>query len=675
MIHSSIKTISGIGDKTAEKLKKMHITVVEDLLYTLPYRYEDGTHLRDFAHADFDHNRTYRVRLLKKGNIRYLKKGLKLQQFTVTDGVDVGEIALFNMPFMDRKLRIDDVYYLYGKPKYFKGKIQFTGPKIYTEDEKKAALSITPIYPLVEGIGQGSMKKYIQNALSDVEVPSIVPAYLRKRYGLLTEDEAIRTLHRPDSMEAVNRARQSLVFSEFLCFQLALGRFDEKRGHEGFVMDHEELSDAILSGLPFELTDGQEAAWEDIKDDMASPRRMERLVQGDVGSGKTILAFLAMARAVASGYQAMMMAPTEILARQHYEDAFQLLLPLGVRVELLTGSTKPAKRREILDHFKTGACDILIGTHALFEEDIDAERIGLTVTDEQHRFGVMQRERLQEKQSKSDRLIMTATPIPRSLGIVMYGNTDISSIRTMPKGRKAVETTVIGDEGLEGAYAFIERFLQTGQQVYVVCPLIEENPDLSLHAAESVYRYFKRTRFKRYGVGLIHGQQSPEEKNAVMEAFQANDYQILISTTVIEVGVNVVNANLLFVFDADRFGLATLHQLRGRVGRGDNKAYCILHSSNRSLKSQQRLGILAQSSDGFYIAEEDMKLRGGGDFFGTRQSGIANFRVGDLFEDMDIMRYAKIESDAILKGGHLNVSEEPDLLAGVEAYEERIRGV
>ena len=287
----------------------------------------------------------------------------------------------------------------------------------------------------------------------------------------------------------------------------------------------------------------------------------------------------------------------------------------------------------------------------------------------------MQREALQEKQSKSDRLIMTATPIPRSLGIVMYGNTSISSIRTMPKGRKAVQTTVINESGLKGAYDFMERFLKSGQQIYVVCPLIEENPGFPLHAAEAIYKYFSEDRFKNYSVGLMHGSLSSEEKNAVMEAFQKNEIQILISTTVIEVGVNVVNANLLFVYDADRFGLATLHQLRGRVGRGDQAAYCILHSANDSLKADERLRIMERSNDGFFIAEEDMKLRGGGDFFGTRQSGTVEFRVGDLFENMDIMRYAKVEADAILQGGHLNATQEPDLLRAVEDYETRTRGI
>lgn len=675
MIYRDIKTVPGIGEKTAEKLNKLGIQTVEDLFYTLPSRYEDGSKLYDFAHPDFDRPQTYRVRLLEKSGIRYLKKGLKMQRFLITDEKESAEMTLFNMAYMDRKLRVNDVYYIYGKPKYFRGKLQFSGVSIYFEREKQKALSIKPIYPLVEGIGQGSMKKYIQNALDRANLPRIVPDYLIHRYGLMKEDEAIRTLHRPKSMEEIYIARQSLVFSEFLCFQLAMGRFDEKRGKEGFVMEKNDLSDAILSNLDFELTEGQKEAWADIRRDMASPLRMERLIQGDVGSGKTILAFLAMARAVSSGYQALMMAPTEILAAQHYDQALDLFLPRGVRVELLTGSTKSSKRKEIIEHFESGLCDIVIGTHTLFQEGIRANRLGLTITDEQHRFGVLQRESLQEKQEKSDRLIMTATPIPRSLGIVMYGNTDISSIRTLPKGRKPVETTIVGEEGLEDSYRFIEQFLESGQQVYVVCPLIEDNPDLSLHAAETVYHFFKEKRFKSYGVGLLHGAQSPDEKAAVMEAFQNNRHQILVSTTVIEVGVNVVNANLLFVFDADRFGLATLHQLRGRVGRGSQKAYCILHSSSRSLKAQERLSILARSNDGFYIAEEDMKIRGGGDFFGTRQSGTVRFRVGDLFEDMEIMRYAKIESDAILKGGHLNALEEPSLLSGVEAYEKRIQGI
>lgn len=675
MLDADVKNVVGVGPKIAERLKRLDIMTVEDLIYTFPYRYENRTELVDFEHASFEEPKMYRVRIMGKEKVRYLKKGLKMQNFNISDGKSQAELTFFNMPFLDRQLRVGNDYYIYGKPKFFNRKLQFTGPKLFTEKERKEAMRISPIYPLVEGIQQGRMQKLISEALASFEIPKIIPDYLLKRYGLLSEEVALKSIHGPKTMEEALLARQSLIFSEFLCFQLALGRFDEKRGVEGFSMKEDGLSDHILKNLPFELTEGQREAWEDIKRDMASHERMERLVQGDVGSGKTVIAFLAMARCVASGYQAMMMAPTEILAKQHYADAFERFMPMGVKVELLTGSTKPAKHREIIENFNNGSCDILIGTHSLYNEDIHSDHLGLTITDEQHRFGVMQREALQEKQSKSDRLIMTATPIPRSLGIVMYGNTSISSIRTMPKGRKVVETTVIGDEALEKAYGFIESYLKSGQQVYIVCPLIEENPELSLHAAESVYRYFSTERFKDYSVGLLHGQKSPEEKNEVMEVFEANRHQILVSTTVIEVGVNVVNANLLFVFDADRFGLATLHQLRGRVGRGDSQAYCILHSANQSTKTQQRLGIMAASNDGFYIAEEDMKLRGGGDFFGTRQSGMVSFRIGDLFENMDIMRYAKIEADAILNGGHLNDEEEPDLLKGVLAYEKRTLGI
>lgn len=673
--HSSILQIKGIGKKIAEKLNKASIETVEDLLYTLPYRYDDGSDLRNFSHPDFEKPATYAVRLVEKKPRRYLKKGLSMQSYGISDGKRDATMTFFNMPFLDKSLIVGKDYYIFGKPKLFRNRLDFSTPKIFDESKRKEALAITPIYPLVSGIGQKAMTKYIGEALSQVDLPSVVPAYLRTRYGLLPEKEALAKLHAPKDLEEKKNALQSLIFSEFLCFQLALGRFHQNRSEDGFSMKKTHLAEEILSELSFQLTEGQEQAWKDIQRDMAAEVRMERLVQGDVGSGKTVIAFLAMATCVASGHQALFMAPTEILAKQHYEEAFDLFMPHGVRVELLTGSTKESKKKTIRDNFERGICDIIIGTHALFNEDLKSDRIGLTITDEQHRFGVMQREALQEKQTKSDRLIMTATPIPRSLGIVMYGNTKISSIRTMPKGRKAVETTVVDEAGLKYCYDFMESFLKSGQQIYVVCPLIEENPDFPLHAAETVYEYFSKDRFKDYSVALIHGQLSAEEKNKIMDAFQKNDVQILISTTVIEVGVNVINANLLFVYDADRFGLATLHQLRGRVGRGDQKAYCILHSDNKNLKSRQRLGIMEKSNDGFYIAEEDMKLRGGGDFFGTRQSGTVSFRVGDLFENMDIMRYAKVEADAILQGGHLNEREEPELLLAVEEYETRTQGI
>lgn len=675
LLNIPIQSLSGIGEKTEKKLNGIDIYTVEDLMYHVPIRYEDGSRLASFKNAELNESQTYYAEIVEKGPIRYIRKGLKMQNFTLFDGETFADMTLFNMPYLDGKMRIGKSYYIYGKPKFFKNRLQFSTPKIFTDAEKKKALSITPIYSLPKGITQASMANFIVNALSEYKIPSIIPKYLLKRYGLLSEDKAIHAIHRPQSIEEATLAKQSLIFSEFLCFQLALGRFNLKKSKNGFTMKNERLCEDILNKLPFQLTEGQISAWEDIRCDMKSGKRMERLVQGDVGSGKTIIAFLAMAMAVSSGYQAMLMAPTEILAKQHYQDALDLFLPQGVRVELLTGSTKAKRKNDILENFETGACDILIGTHTLFQENIQVNRLGLTICDEQHRFGVLQRERLQEKQTQSHRLIMTATPIPRSLGIVMYGSTDISSIRTMPKGRRGVATTIVDEEGLNTAYNFIESYLKDNQQVYVVCPLIEENPDLDLHAAETMYAVFKKKRFKQFSVGLLHGQMSVEEKNKIMEDFHSGRIQILISTTVIEVGVNVVNANLLFVFDADRFGLATLHQLRGRVGRGDQKAFCILHSANKSLKAQQRLGILARSNDGFYIAEEDMKTRGGGDFFGTRQSGMFSFRVGDFVENMDIMRYAKMEADAILKGNHLNFSEEPALLEGVIAYENRVLGI
>ena len=674
-LYDPIEKIRGIGKKTAERLHALGKKTAEDLLYTMPTRYEDGSRLHSLNKPDYSEKQTYRVRVIEKSPVRYMKKGLKMQTFTVEDGGREADLTLFNMPFMDKKLQIGGEYYIFGKPKLFQNRLQFSAVKLFNAAEREEALSIVPIYPLGAGIGQKAMGRFIEEALENTAVPPVVPDYLRKRYGILSEGDALQAVHRPRRIEDAMLGRQSLVFSEFLLFQAALGRFHEERSEAGFSMEHEDLAERLLTSLPFSLTDDQAAAWADIRRDMASAERMERLIQGDVGSGKTVLAFLAMAVAVASGYQAMMMAPTEILAAQHHRQAQELFFPLGVKTELLTGSMKAKEKRDVLENFSVGNCDILIGTHALFQEDVKNDRLGLTITDEQHRFGVLQREKLQEKVSASDRLIMTATPIPRSLGIVMYGSGKISSIRTMPAGRKPIETAVVGGQDLESAYGFMESFLKSGQQIYVVCPLIEGDDKNPLHDAQSVYQYFSRERFSNYGVRCLHGRLSAEEKNAIMQDFQENRVQILISTTVIEVGVNVPNANLLFVFDADRFGLSTLHQLRGRVGRGDQKAYCILHSDSDKPAARQRLQILVRSTDGFYIAEEDLKMRGGGDFFGTQQSGAIHFRIGDLIEDMDIMRYAKIEADAILSGGHLNPREQADLYRAVIAYENRIRGI
>ena len=465
----------------------------------------------------------------------------------------------------------------------------------------------------------------------------------------MEKNEAVRNIHRPKSKKHYLLARNRLVFEEFLIFQLAIFRLkkDDKIS-KGVPIEINKEIYRFIEELPFKLTDGQNKVVEEIFKDMTSDTRMNRLLQGDVGSGKTIVAIIAMYLSYINGYQSTIMAPTEILARQHLESFRSLLEPLGVQVELLVGSTTKKNKERILEGIKNGSIHVLIGTHALIEESVEFRNLGLNVTDEQHRFGVRQRESLNTKEKKAHTLVMTATPIPRTLSLILYGDLSISTIDTMPPNRKQIDTIAINNSMLDRAIGFVQEEVKKGRQAYIICPLIEESEVFDLNSAEEVYKDLKLDYFKDFQIELLHGKMNAKEKNEVMERFEKNETKIIVSTTVIEVGVNVPNASIILIYNSERFGLAQLHQLRGRVGRGEHQSYCILYNESKSEISWQKMKVMTDSTDGFYIANKDLELRGSGDIFGTKQSGLMDFKLADVSRDINILKYAQQEALNIL---------------------------
>jgi len=524
------------------------------------------------------------------------------------------------------------------------------------EDELDGLLHanrVVPIYPLTEGLGQKRMRQIMYNAIQHAHLlPEVLPRTLRERLQLMPIHEAIQQVHFPDSIERIEPARQRLVFEEFFLMQLGIGIQRQQLMQErGIAMhiDAERLMQRLRQLAPFELTNAQKRVIQEIWADMARPHPMNRLLQGDVGSGKTIVAAAAIMAAVDNQYQAAIMAPTEILAEQHYLVLHRLFQPLGISVELLVGRLTPRQRRQARERIATGRGMVAVGTHALIQEGVEFARLGLAIIDEQHRFGVLQRAALRDKGVMPHVLVMTATPIPRTLTLTLYGELDVSILDEMPPGRKPVKTHWKLPEERLKVYAGVRKLVEQGRQAYIICPLIDESDKLQVRAAEQMAEHLRKDVFPDLRVGLLHGRMRPAEKEEVMEAFRAGELDILVSTTVIEVGVDVPNAAVMVVEDADRFGLAQLHQLRGRVGRSEHQSYCVLIANPKSEDAQRRLEIMTRTNNGFLIAEEDLRIRGPGEIYGTRQSGMPSFRVADLVKDMRLLEIARQEAFRLLE--------------------------
>ena len=565
-----------------------------------------------------------------------------MQRLLVRDETDSCLITWFNQPYLKDKFVVGNKYKFFGKVSRKGGKVTFNSPVFDTEEKSQNTGRIIPIYPLTYNLSQNQLRKIMESGIKEVygNLKETLPDYLLKEYNLEDINNATKHIHFPDEFKDFNIARNRLVFEELLSVQLAL--LELKNSYNNDIKGIEFSKDAkmsdVINTLPFKLTKAQLRVLEEIDRDMESSKNMNRLLQGDVGSGKTVVAMCTAYKAVKSGYQAAIMAPTAILATQHLENFKGILENLGIRCELLISGITKKKKEDILERLKNGEIDILIGTHALIEDNVIFKNLGLVVTDEQHRFGVKQRTKIAEKGENPDVLVMTATPIPRTLALILYGDLDISIIDELPPNRKKIETFAVNKNMTNRVNAFIKKQIDEGRQAYIVCPLVEENEEMDLKSVEKIYDTYSKEVFPGYRVEYIHGKMKPKEKDDIMERFKKHEIDILISTTVIEVGVDVPNSNIMVIENAERFGLAQLHQLRGRVGRGDYQSYCILKFEGKSETVRKRMKVMCETNDGFVISEKDLELRGSGDFFGTMQHGLPEFKIANLFEDMQVLK-------------------------------------
>lgn len=645
----SIKTIKGIGEETATLLEEMKIQSVQDLLEHFPYRYEDYE-LKDLADAKHDEKVTVEGKVHSVPSLTYYGKKRSRLTFRLLVGRYLVTVTCFNRPYYKSKLEIDQTVTVTGK--WDQHRQTITLQELQFSPFKKNQ-TIEPVYSTKAALTVKAIRKFITLALNQYgsQIEDMLPLSLRNRYKLMAREDAVRTIHLPRDHSDLKQARRRFVYEEFLLFQLKMQALRKREREETAGMSQVFQSSDLVeftNQLPFPLTNAQKRVVNEITADMKSPYRMNRLLQGDVGSGKTVVAAVALYATVLAGHQGALMVPTEILAEQHAESLSAMLEKVQVRVGLLTGSVKGKARRELLRQVQAGEIDVLVGTHALIQDEVVYKSLGLVITDEQHRFGVGQRRVLREKGESPDVLFMTATPIPRTLAITAFGEMDVSIIDEMPAGRKAIETYWVKHDMLERILQFVQKELSEGRQAYVICPLIEESEKLDVQNAIDVHstlvQYFKG----QWNVGLMHGRLTPDEKEEVMKEFSVNNVQILVSTTVVEVGVNVPNATVMVIYDAERFGLSQLHQLRGRVGRGDVQSYCILLADPKSEVGKERMNIMTETNDGFVLSERDLELRGPGDFFGRKQSGMPEFKIADMVHDYRALEVARTDATELV---------------------------
>ena len=646
-LKQSVQYIKGVGPQRAALLQKLNIYTLEDLITYFPRDYEDRSKPKKISQlVDGEEALIEAIAISKISEVR-IRKNMVIEKLIVRDETGSCVISWFNQKYLKGKFEIGCKYSFFGKASVKYGKIEILNPVFDNNETNKNTGKIIPIYPSTYSLTQGSIRRAIENGLSLINenLEETLPEYLLKEYNLLDLNNAIKQIHFPKDFEEYQKARTRLVFEELLGMQIALLNLKkENTQDEGISFPETVKMSNVINELPFKLTKAQLRVLEEIDGDMEKSKPMNRLLQGDVGSGKTIVSIIAAYKAVKSGYQVAIMAPTAILASQHLEEFNKILNQYNIKGEILLGGTSKKKRKEILDKIKSGEIDILIGTHSLLVEDVEFNKLGLVVTDEQHRFGVRQRGTIVAKGNNPDVLVMTATPIPRTLALILYGDLDISIIDELPPNRKKIETYAVNKSMEERINAFILKNLQDGRQAYVVCPLVEENEEINAKSVIETTEKYKKI-LTDYRVEYIHGKMKPKEKERIMQEFKEGKINVLISTTVIEVGVNVPNATLMIIESAERFGLAALHQLRGRVGRGDKQSYCILKYNATTQVAKQRMEIMQKTNDGFVIAEKDLELRGTGEFFGTKQHGIPEFKIANLFEDMEILK--RVQSIAI----------------------------
>ncbi len=644
-----VTQLKGVGPKKAEALEKMNINTVEDLMFFFPREYEDRRNKVSISELKEGQSAvvTGKVALMKTD--RYRRSGKQLLRLLVSDDTGMIEVVFFNAHYLKNSFKIGTEYTFYGKPACSFGKMQLVHPDFSKDSD--ASEGILAVYPLTKGISQKEMRLW-QHMAKELysQTEDFLSSETIERNRLCSIEHALENIHFPKEKQKLLEAKYRLVFDELLVLQTGLlaSRHSMKDIGRGIAFSEEADINEYIKSLPYPLTDAQRRCVEEIEADLESSRIMNRLVQGDVGSGKTAVAEIAMYKAVKSGYQAVLMAPTEILAKQHFEGLYKSFEKHGITVGILTGSMKASERKTVLERLKTGEIQILTGTHAVIQPEVHFEKLALVITDEQHRFGVKQRIRLKEKGDNANILVMTATPIPRTLAVVLYGDLDVSVIDELPPGRHQIKTRSVTGNERKKCYDFVEKQLQQGRQAYVITPLIEDSELLDVKSAQQTADDLKK-RFAQYNVALIHGGMKQNEKDAIMADFYDGNIHVLVATVVIEVGINVPNASVIVIENAERFGLAQLHQLRGRVGRGSHQSYCFLIFEGESEIAKKRGQIMQESSDGFYIAEEDLKLRGPGEIFGTRQHGIPDLNISDLAKHIKILNHAKDEAKMILE--------------------------
>lgn len=657
-----LNELKGIGQKTENLFEKVGVSSVEDLLEYYPRYYDVFGEPVIVRKLDCDRTQAVKATVVRDVTVKKVRN-LQIVTAYLRDSEGYGIKAIwFNAPYLRGKLKNGDVYIFRGFVRESKGSFEIEQPKIFTIKEYTSKMGeMQPVYPLTHGLTNTLVQKSVAQALNIIDIKENLPVSVKEKYSLEDRRVAIKNIHFPKNMKELSTARKRLVFDEFFEFINTLRNLKDNNKNEKneYILEEPDKVKNLIKNLPYNLTSAQLRTWEEIKKDISSPKVMNRLIQGDVGSGKTIVAFLALITAALNGYQGALMAPTEVLARQHFEQLKETLEKNNIDLcpVILVGSMTAKEKRMVYQDIESGTADVIIGTHALIQDKVKYKNLALVVTDEQHRFGVRQREAISGKGSRPHTIVMSATPIPRTLAIIMYGDLDISIIDELPAGRRPIANCVVGKDYRYNAYNFIEKQVAQGRQVYIICPTVEYSEAVE---GENVIEYadkLKQIFPPAINVSFLHGRMKPAEKNDIMEKFSKNEIQVLVSTTVVEVGVNVPNATVMMVENAERFGLAQLHQLRGRVGRGKFQSYCIFINGSEKKEAKDRLEILNKSNDGFFIANEDLKLRGPGDFFGVRQSGDFEFKIGDIMNDADTLKKA---ADAInlIESGELYVSDE-----------------
>lgn len=657
---SKLTDIKGIGEKRAALFAKIGVTDTEALLRYFPRGYEDRTKIVPLSEAPMGENVCIRARAFSGVRETRIRKNMTIYSMIINDDSDAISVIWYNNRFVKGAFSEGKEYIFYGKITLNRGKREIVNPVYESVDKQRFTGRIVPVYPLCEGLTQAAVRSAVENVIDEKDrITEYIPRQIRYDNNLCELNFAISNIHFPESAESYEIARRRFVFEELFTLRLALMlKKGNNQVRERTPYNNLDYSN-FVNGLPFKLTGAQERVIKDIANDMSSGIAMSRLVQGDVGSGKTAVAAAAIYMTVNNSYQAVMMAPTEILAKQHFESFVKMFEPFGIKVVLLTSSSK--KKKETLAMIKSGEADVIVGTHAVLQKNVVFKNLALAVTDEQHRFGVAQRGMLIDKGENVNVLVMTATPIPRTLALILYGDLNLSALDELPPGRKPVKTYAVGENMRERIYTFLEKNIKNGMQAYVVCPLVAETEQSDLENAQNLSEKLRKA-YPDFKIGLIHGKMKATEKDEIMSAFVSGEINVLVSTTVIEVGVNVPNSNIMIIENAERFGLSQLHQLRGRVGRGEQQAHCIMVAHGKNEVTKMRMKTMCESNDGFYIAEQDLKLRGPGDFFGTRQHGLPELKIANLFEDSDLLIMAQNAADALFKIDPTLEKEENRLL-------------